>query len=255
MELVRRKYGVDLSHAEFGRVLPWGSLLVGAGLLAYGLARRSRPAMGAGAALAGGGLLVKAAPQLTAGLARRRRRPTAPLGGPAGGIHVERAIAVNRPVAELYRYWRHLVNLPSFMHHLEAVTVLDERRSHWVAKGPAGIRVSWEAEIVNEIENQMIAWRSLPGSEIEQAGSVRFRELPADRGSEIHVELRYDPPAGRAGVAVARLFGRDAEAAIREDLRRFKQLMEAGEVPTTTGQPAGAPSRGMALADRLRPAA
>ena len=152
------------------------------------------------------------------------------------GIKVERTITVNRPREEVYHFWRQLENLPRFMDHLESVTVLDEDRSHWVAKAPAGTKVEWDASIQDEIENELIAWRSLPGSDIDNAGSVHF--LPASEGTEVRVVLSYDPPAGRVGAAVAKLLGEEPEQQVEEDLRRFKQVMEAVEAPARSRKPA-----------------
>jgi uncharacterized membrane protein len=144
------------------------------------------------------------------------------------GVRVEESVVLNRPRGEVYRFWRNLENLPRFMDHLEAVTVLDERRSHWTAKGPAGSRVEWEAEIHSEIPNELIAWRSLEGSEVDNAGSVHF--MPTENGdTEVRVVLRYDPPAGKLGATVARLFGEDPSRQVADDLRRLKQVVEAGE--------------------------
>ena len=148
--------------------------------------------------------------------------------GRGRGIRVEQAVMINRPLEELYRFWRNFENLPRFMDHLEAVQVLDEQRSHWVAKGPAGTRVEWDAEIHNEVSNQLIAWRSLPGSAVDNAGSVRF-SLGAAGGTGVRVVLRYDPPAGRVGAAIARLFGEEPSQQVAEDLRRLKQVLEAGD--------------------------
>jgi uncharacterized membrane protein len=144
---------------------------------------------------------------------------------------VERAVTIyGRTADELYAFWRKLENLPRILQHLESVTEHDARRSHWVAKAPAGLTVDWEAEIVNEVPGEIIAWKSLPGSRIPHAGSVNFRELPAGRGTEIKVVLEYEPPAGKLGVAVARLFGEEPSIQVREDLRRYKSLVEAGEM-------------------------
>jgi uncharacterized membrane protein len=155
------------------------------------------------------------------------------------GIHVARAITVQKPREELYRFWRQLENLPQFMYYLERVEAIDDRRSHWVAKGPAGMRVEWDAEIINDVPNETIAWRSLGGSEVDTAGSVRFVDAPGDRGTEVHVVMDYIPPAGRLGHAIARLFGRDPNHEVGEDLRNFKRMMETGDIPTVTGQPRG----------------
>ncbi len=158
----------------------------------------------------------------------RRSSPVASVGR-GEGIKVEQAVAISRPREELFRFWRNFENLPRFMDHLESVQVLDERRSHWVVKGPAGTRVEWDAEIHNEIPDELIAWRSLPGSEVDHAGSVHFSPVRND-GTEVRVILRYDPPAGKLGAAVARLFGEEPSRQVAEDLRRFKQVMEAGEL-------------------------
>ena len=125
------------------------------------------------------------------------------------------------------------------MRHLQSVEVISDNRSHWMASGPFGKTVEWDAEIYTEQENEHIAWRSLAGSQVDTAGSVHFRKLPGDRGTEVTVTLKYDPPAGKLGAAVAALFGESANHQVKEDLRRFKQIMEAGEAPTIEGQPRG----------------
>jgi uncharacterized membrane protein len=159
---------------------------------------------------------------------------------PAGrGLKVEKSVIINRTPEELYRFWRNFENLPRFMNHLESVQVTDEKRSHWVAKGPAGRSVEWDAEIYNEKENEMIAWRTLENADVASAGSVHFETAPGLRGTVVRVVLKYDPPAGKLGAFVARLFGENPEQQIDEDLRRFKQLIETGEVATTEGQPSG----------------
>jgi uncharacterized membrane protein len=158
------------------------------------------------------------------------------LGG-AAGVHVEESVTVNRPISEVYRFWRNFENLPRFMNHLESVAQREAGVSHWVAKGPAGTRVEWDARIINEIDDKLIGWQSLEGSMISTAGSVNFRETP--RGTEVRVHLQYSPPAGKVGAAIAWLFGEEPRVQIREDLRRFKQLLETGEIPTIHGQPFG----------------
>ena len=155
------------------------------------------------------------------------------------GIKVEQSVLVNRPAQELYRFWRNFENLPRFMDHLESVTVLDENRSHWVAKAPAGTKVEWDATIHNEIENQLIAWRSLPGADINNAGSVHFTPSAGGAATEVRVVLSYDPPAGKLGAAVARLFGEEPSKQVEDDLRRFKQVMEAAEAAGNSRHPAG----------------
>src|SRR5690606_29841697 len=124
-------------------------------------------------------------------------------------------------------------NLPRVMHHLERVEILDNQRSHWVAKAPAGMTVEWDAEIVADRPNQLITWRSSEGTGIENAGAVHFNALPGGQGTEVRVELRYGAPAGAVGAALAKLFGEEPGQQIREDLQRFKEMMEAGETITT----------------------
>jgi uncharacterized membrane protein len=159
------------------------------------------------------------------------------------GILVERTVTVNRPRSEVYQFWRDFENLPRFMEHLEAVdesyTGGKGATSRWVAKAPFGKTVDWMAEIVEEHENELIAWRSLPESKIETYGRVEFRDAPGDQGTEIFVSLQYKPPAGSAGALVAKLFGEEPNIQIQEDLRRFKQVIETGERATTIGQTSG----------------
>ena len=169
---------------------------------------------------------------------RERRHGMATLSG-GRGLRVERTMTIMRPADELYRAWRDLPRLPELMQHLESVTPLDGKRSRWSARGPGGVSVEWEAEIMADEPGRLIAWRSVPGSDVDNAGSVRFTPAPAERGTEVKVRLSYAPPAGRLGGAVATVFGRGADRQVREDLRRFKQRMEAGEV-ATAGAPSGA---------------
>ncbi|MBI4264958.1 MAG: SRPBCC family protein [Acidobacteria bacterium] len=149
------------------------------------------------------------------------------LGGPRG-IHVEEEVVVARPVAQVYRFWRNLENLSSFMTHLESVAEREAGISHWVANGPAGMPVDWDARIINDVDNKVIGWQSLVGSTISTAGSVNFDET--DGGTRVTVHFQYDPPAGKLGAAVAKLFGEDPTRQVREDLQRFKQIMETGRV-------------------------
>lgn len=154
------------------------------------------------------------------------------LGGPAG-IHVQEAVTVNRPAHDVFRFWRNVENLPTFMTHLESVSEREGGITHWVVRGPAGMRVEWDARIINEIDDKLLGWQSLEGSTVASAGSVNFRETP--RGTEVRVHLQYDPPAGRLGAAFAWLFGEEPNLQVREDLRRFKQLIETGEIRTNEG--------------------
>ena len=157
------------------------------------------------------------------------------------GIHVEQAYLINRPPETLYQYWRNFSNLPNIMTHLQKVEVRDDRLSHWVASAPtiAGGSVEWDAEITADEPNSRIAWRSLPGSEIDTVGEIRFMPGMGDRGTEVHVSMDYVPPAGRIGHWLATLFGESPWRQMRHDLRNFKRLMETGEIITISGQPRG----------------
>jgi uncharacterized membrane protein len=152
---------------------------------------------------------------------------------------LEVTLTVNRPRQEVYAFWRRLENLPRFMRHLESVTETGNGRSHWVGKSPVGAKVEWDAEIVDEREGQVLSWRSLPGSQIDNAGSVVFEDAVGGRGTVLRVHLDLDPPGGGLGRAIGRMLSPLTKQQVHEDLRRFKSLIEAGEVPTTDGQPAG----------------
>jgi uncharacterized membrane protein len=154
-------------------------------------------------------------------------------------VKVKKTILINRSSEELYRHWRDFQNLPRFMKNLDSVELTTNNHSHWVAKGPAGKRVKWDAEITEDRPNEFIAWRSLDGADVENSGSVRFEPAPGGRGTLVSVGMQYSPPAGVVGATVAKLFGRAPEQEVEEDLRRFKQVMETGEIITTQGQPAG----------------
>jgi len=154
-------------------------------------------------------------------------------------LHAEQSVTINRPAEDLYRFWHDFANLPRFMKHLESVTVSSDQRSHWMATGPAGTKVKWDAEITEDRPNELIAWRSLAGADVANSGTVRFEPATGGRGTVVRVVLDYSPPAGALGAAVAKLFGEAPQQQIEGDLRRFKNLMEAGEIPTTTGQTEG----------------
>ena len=222
----RVRQGRNISETE-----RWISMAAGAGLAMYGLSRR-RPS---GWVLAGFGALLLRRGYTghcetyqmlglnTAGTGEDTRQA---LGGPAGVI-VEESVTINRPVSELYRFWRNLENLPRFMSHLESVERITDTLSRWHAKGPAGSVLEWNAEIINEVPDQVIGWRSIEGSDVVSAGSVNFDA--AGGGTKVRVRLQYSPPGGKVGDAVAKLLGADAASQIREDLQRFKRLVETGE--------------------------
>ena len=146
------------------------------------------------------------------------------------GIKVKSAVTIGRPIGEVYGFWRNFENLPRFMSHLQSVEVLDGQRSHWTAVGPANMRVEWDAETVEDRPEDLISWRSLPGGQVDTAGYVRFRQAPGNRGTEVLVEMRYDPPGGVVGASIAKLFGESGQEVVSRDLQAFKNVLETGEV-------------------------
>jgi len=210
--------------------------LVGGGALALaGLTRRSKTGL---ALAAGGGVLAYAGSKAIS-------RPA--------HLSASSTIQLNCSPNDAYRFWRNFENLPLFMRHLQSVSVTGDRRSRWIAAGPLGSQIRWDAEIVAERENELISWRSLPGSDIEMDGYVEFRGAPGNRGTFVSANIIYSPPAGRAGAAIAKLLGKHPEFLMRQDLRRFKALIEAGEIPTIEGQSHGPRSRVAAAARVLDP--
>jgi uncharacterized membrane protein len=135
----------------------------------------------------------------------------------------------------VYGFWRQLDNLPLFMTHLESVELLGNQRSRWTARGPGGFKVAWNAETIEDAPNRSISWRSLPGSQVENRGTVRFDRAPGNRGTELRVLLEYAPPGGRAVNMLVKMIGQSPEQVIQEDLRRLKQLIETGEISTSSG--------------------
>jgi uncharacterized membrane protein len=225
------RQGRNISETE-----RWVSMAAGAGLVAYGLSRRRGSGLvlaGLGAWLARRGMTGHCETYQMLGLntAGTGEDTRGALGGPAGVI-VEESVVINRPISELYRFWRNLENLPRFMSHLESVERITDTLSRWRAKGPAGTTVEWNAEIINEVPDQVIGWKSIEGSDVVSAGSVNFDEVSGGRGTRVQVRLQYSPPGGKIGDAVARLIGSDAATRIRQDLQRFKQLVESGQTTT-----------------------
>jgi len=157
------------------------------------------------------------------------------------GIEVRHSVTVNREPSDVYEFWHNFENLPRFMRHLEHVEMTGAGRSHWKAKAPAGLTAEWDAEVVEDRPNERIAWRSIDGGAVENEGSVEFRRAPGNRGTEVHVQLRYEPPGGRLTAAIAKLFRREPGQQIEEDLRAFKQVMETGEVMVSDATVTGAP--------------
>jgi uncharacterized membrane protein len=208
-------------HSESNAAQRWGAIVGGGALAVYGLTRRS---MGGIALATAGGVI-------------------ALLGARANFLEQEAiarsTVLLNCSPEEAYRFWTDFEQLPLFMHHIESVTEINDRQSRWIAIGPLGTRITWNAEITDEREGKVIAWRSLPDSEIEVDGVVEFSPAPAGRGTYLTAIMRYRPPAGAVGNAVAKMLGKDPNFLMRQDLRRLKALIEAGEIPTTEGQTHG----------------
>lgn len=237
-------YGANISEPE-----RLASLVGGGALALFGLSRRSLG--GLGLAALGGGLLYRGitrhchmyeklgistaeedydahydSDDKDSEAAARRAKHT----HVEHGIVVEKSITINRPRAEVYAFWRKLENLPKFMSHLESVDVIDDKHSKWTARAPLGAHVAWDAEITNEREGEMIAWRSLPDSDVHNTGSVRFHDAVDGSGTEVKVVFQYDPPGSAIGAVFARLFGEEPSQQVEEDLQRFKQIMEGDAV-------------------------
>ena len=224
-----------------------GSVAFGAALVTYGVRRRD-PA-GLIAALVGGAFVRRGATgrcPVYRAMGVSTGSAAGVLASPRGdvtsraatvnarkAVKVERNVTIDREPRALYDFWRDFENLPRFMEHLVSVRVDSRTRSHWVAKGPAGTTVEWDAEIINEIPGSLIAWKSAAGAEVPNAGSVHFTRAPSGRGTVVRVVLDAEPPAGRLGLVLAKLFGEDPDREVREDLRRFKQLMETGAITSS----------------------
>lgn len=206
------------------------SLIGGGALVLMGLAQRSL--RGALMAVAGGGLIYHSTTSQSG--VKDQVQDTM-----NQSIKVEKTVTIQRSPQELYQFWRDFANFPHFMKHVKAITIVDHKRSHWIANAPLGTTVEWDADIINEKENELIAWASAEDADIENSGFVRFTPAPNNRGTEVKVVMEYSPPGGAITATLAKLFGEEPEQQISDDLRRFKMLMEAGEIATNAGQPSG----------------
>jgi len=159
----------------------------------------------------------------------RKRIRTLPYGY---GIKLKKAITIDKPADQIYACWRNLENLPALFDNLLSVKRIDERKSHWTLRVPGRARLEWDAEITIDRPNEMIGWRSLDGADLDNAGSIRFERATGGRGTVVRVALQYNPPAGRLGAALATLMGEKPASQVQEALRKLKQLMETGEIPT-----------------------
>jgi uncharacterized membrane protein len=213
------------------------SIVGGAGLIAYGAMRRDL--MGLGLVLAGSAVAIRGASghcpvygALDINTAAGDSRET-------NGVHVEEAITIRKSAEELYTFWRDFENQPLLSDYVASVDITGPTTSHWVAKGPANKPLEWDAEVINDRPNELIAWRTLPGADISHAGSVNFKSAPGGRGTEVHVTMQYYPPAGTLGAGIAMLFHREPSIQAADMLKRLKRLMETGEIVRVDGQSHG----------------
>lgn len=231
---------MKIGGANVGGVERLASVVAGGALALYGLRRRSIGGLAlsmAGAALLHRGSTGHCNAYEAMGINTSKDSENAiPV---ARDVHVEKSIIIDKTPEELYNFWREFENLPRFMNNLESVTNLGFNRWHWVAKGPVGTRVEWDAEIYNERPNEMIAWRSLEGADVTNAGSVHFEQAPGGRGTQVKVILNYNAPGGKVSALLAKLFGQEPGQMIADDLRRLKQVLETGEIATVEDQPSG----------------
>ena len=222
------------------------SAVGGGALMAYGIKRKDW--LGALLGLVGGGLALRGATghcqvydaldvntNEKSLLARGKEKAKSWLDTTT---EVTKSVTINKSAEELYKFWRDFENLPKFMNHLESVKVINEKKSEWKAKAPLGYEVTWEAQITQEVENELIAWRSIEGSQIPNTGRVEFKPTQ-DRGTEVKVTIKYEPPAGKIGELAAKILTEEPNTQVAEDLRRFKSLMEAGEIVKVEGQTSG----------------
>jgi len=227
---------INQSQAETDETISdkerWASIVGGSAMVLMGLQQRSL--RGILTAIAGGGLAYHGA---TADKSLQDKVVDAT--GINKAIRVEKTVTIDKSAEELYNYWHNFENLPNFMKHVKSVQVLDMRRSHWVANAPLGQTIEWGADIINDQPNQLIAWASEEGAQVDNSGFVRFSPAPGDRGTEVKVVMEYNVPGGMVTAAIAKLFGEEPEQQIGDELRRFKQLMETGEIATTEGQSRG----------------
>lgn len=223
----------DVNVGRFERL----ASVVGGGLLAtVGLRRAAVPRM---LLTATGGLLATRGVTGHSKIYDLLGLDTARPGRKAKPVRLKQAITVYRPREEVYGFWRELSNLPRFMPHLEKVEDLGESRSRWTARAPRDLgTITWEAEVTEDDPGRRLAWRSRPGADITNAGIVRFEDLPGERtGTEVHLDISYGPPPGDVGSLVGQMLNPINKQLVKEDMRRFKRLMETGEIPTTEGQP------------------
>ncbi|MCK6545770.1 DUF2892 domain-containing protein [Myxococcota bacterium] len=225
-----------------GETERWISMIAGGALVVYGLTRRSIP--GALVALAGGALVRRGVTAHCPVYERLRISGTT-----EGGMELslDESITINRPREEVYAYFRNFENHPRFMRHLKFVSSMGDGRSHWALKVPGGPLVEWDARLVEDVPPELLRWESIEGSDLDHHGEVWFEDAPGDRGTEIHVHWKYRPPGQGVGALFAKLGESITTTTLRQELRRFKQIVETGEIATIQGQPSGRERRASKL--------
>ncbi len=219
------------AHRESDSLVDTWLPILGGGLLTgFGLSQRSL--RGTVIAVAGGSALYY-------GITRRMNAAARRVPDGRHSIRVEKAVTINKPIDEVYDAWCDVTRLPQILSHLESVTALGDGKTHWVAKAPLGRTVEWDAETMVDQQNHVSAWRSIGDTEVPNVGAVHFHEAPGGRGIEVLVRIEYNPPLGLIGATFAKLFGEAPSQQVEDDLRRFKEILETGETPTTAGQPRG----------------
>ena len=217
----KRRSRTEVNVGDTERLI---SAVAGVGLALAGLSKRDARGLGLaafGSYLTYRGMSGHCVAYEAAGISTLGARPE--------GILVDKSITIDLPPHEVYRFWRDFENLPHFLNHLEAVWMIGDHRYHWVAEAPAGMSVEWDADVIVERPPELITWCSRPGSQIPNEGSVHFEERIGGLATEVHVSLRYYPPAGRIGAWIAKLFGEEPGQQIEEDLLHLKDILESGE--------------------------
>ena len=226
--------------APLSGVERWGTIIGGGMLMKWGLRHGGISGLlglAAGGVMAWSGANGRLPKSLGSLAGNRHEGEIASRRGWSTTAAVSATVTVDRPAEELYRFWRDFSNLPKIMEHIEGIEVLDSRRSRWTVSAPAGSTVTWHSRVTEDEPNRRIAWESEPGADVRNAGWVEFRPAPAGRGTEVHALIVYEPPAGQIGRLVAKLFQEEPGVQMRQDLGRFKRLMEGGEHTTDERRP------------------
>ena len=243
---LRRSSGDD--HQPGLDTLNWGTILGGSALAAYGLLKR-RGILGL--VLGGAGAAIAYRSIQKSGMLGNSMKRLMLHTGASSPVELAASMTIERPVDEIYNYWHDFQNLPRVLGHIESVQMRDGDQMQWVAQLPGGMNLEWNARLLEDRPNELIAWQSIEGSDIYNEGFVTFRPVFGGEATEMHVRIIYRPPAGQLGARIARFFDTIQQQVIREDLRTFKQRLETGQVPTTAGQPSARGGDSLTRMERL----